>query len=308
MNYNININQKAIVELNSELEDKLDLKDATILEWMLKFHAEPKSKKMLIGESVYFWGAYQLIIDENPLLEIDNKEVISRRVGRLVDAGLIQNFISKDEGNKTYFSITQKCFDLIKRDEKTLSTQKSIPIDSKVDTLSTQKSNNNNIIYNNIINNDFGKYLNDILFIENICMSQKLTKEELQLKIDEFVQKCEAFSDKFNNTKHIRSAFVSWLNKNKNNDHVEKSAEFFIKVFNKISNKEYFVTETLKDLLRIQLNNGITKEKLIDAVRNLYDSDDSNWHKKQNYIHATPEFLLKEENFNKYSNMKFKKR
>jgi hypothetical protein len=145
MNYNISINQKAISELNKTLVDKLDLKDATILDWMLKFHAEPKAKIKQINGSNYIWVSYAYIIAENPLLEIVNKQTMSRRIEKLITAGLLDRSIDLDEGNKTYFGLTQVAFDLFLRGEITLSTEKSIPIDSKVDTLSTQKSNNYNI-------------------------------------------------------------------------------------------------------------------------------------------------------------------
>jgi hypothetical protein len=97
MNWYLNINQKALVELNSGLSKPLDLKDAVILEWMLKFHAEPKSQKKVIDDKLFFWASYQLILDENPLLQISNKQVVSRRLLGMVKVGLLEFYITWEQ-------------------------------------------------------------------------------------------------------------------------------------------------------------------------------------------------------------------
>lgn len=105
MKYNILINQKAITELNAELptELQLDLKDATILAWMMDFHAEPKTMKIIRDNVVFFWVAYSYLIAENPLLGINNKVVVRRHLDKLITIGLLEKHIEKEENSKTFF-------------------------------------------------------------------------------------------------------------------------------------------------------------------------------------------------------------
>lgn len=148
MNWNININQKAITELNEISKIQLDFKDAAILDWMLKFHAEPKSKKLVIDERVYFWGSYALIIRENPMLFFKEKKHLSARIDKLINVGLLTKYLDKKEGNKTYFCITQKCFDLIKRGKNVLLPLMGLPSPSKGLRLLPPEGYNNNISNN----------------------------------------------------------------------------------------------------------------------------------------------------------------
>lgn len=181
MKYTILINQRAIVEINDKLSAamQLDIKDATILAWLMDFHNEPRSKKLLLNEVVYFWVAYGLIIKENPLLGIDNKQVIKRRIDKLISVGLVDKHLETSEGNRTYFTINQKAFDII-RYVSTLSTQKLIPINSIVDTLSTEKLNNKTIIDKTINKSenalDFLKFENEIMYERLMMLYKKKTQ------------------------------------------------------------------------------------------------------------------------------------
>lgn len=130
MKYSININQKAIVELNNEAGANLDLKDATIISFFKDYTHFPKVQKQIIENEVFYWVSYQWIIDENPLLEIENKNVLARRIEKICNAGILQKFIDKKQGNKIYLAFGKNYQRLIT----------DTPIYSKVDNLSTQKS------------------------------------------------------------------------------------------------------------------------------------------------------------------------
>ncbi len=307
MNWNININQKAIVKLNKSLANKLDVKDAIILEWMLKFHAEPKSKKLMLGENVYFWASYRLILDENPLLEIENKQTCSRRISKLVEAGLLLAYISESDGNKTYFSITQACFDLLNRDKKDLSTQKSIPIDSKVNTLLTQKSNNNNIRIISTTTCVKTILSKNIILHENLKM--QYGNIDLEKKINEFVAFIQNIKKEHQSESDVIRHFVAWLPKNIDRiaiENVEKQLSWLIKMFNKISKGNWVATDEVRKLFRKQLANGFTGVQMQEAVKNMFSSSDSNkWHKENKYATATPVHLLSYDNVNKYLNQRF---
>lgn len=308
MNYNIYINQKAIVALNVNLKKKLDLKDVTILDWMLKFHAEPKSKKLMMGEDhVYFWGAYALIIRENPLLNISDKQKLAVRIDKLIDAGLLHKFLSKEKGNKTYFCIAQKCFDLLNRDQLPLHPQKHEATPPKDRTLHPQKHDNNNISYNITTTTVIEKLENNEMLVETMQIRYGKSVD-IKAKIGEFAMFCIAIEKQHNNNMDLFTHFTYWLASNASRpavQNVDKQITWFIDQFNKKCNGQYKVTDEITKLFTVQLNNGFTGMQMAEAINNMFSSDAKNWHKEKGYAHATPVHLLKADNMNKYLNQKF---
>lgn len=143
MKYSININQKALVELNNETGTNLDLKDATIISFFKDYTHFPKVKKQIINGDVFYWVSYQWIIDENPLLEIENKDVLGRRIEKICNTGILQKFLDKKDGNKVYLAFGETYQRLITDNHPTYSKQGSLPT-QKSEPLPTQKSDNYN--------------------------------------------------------------------------------------------------------------------------------------------------------------------
>lgn len=158
-----------VYEINHQKNIKLSLKHLTLLRWFLDFQGSNEMEYKIIDEKVWYWCSYQKIISDLPILEVTNKEVVSRLVKDLVKAEIMESFIDKKSGNKTFIKLGIKYSELISIDEKTLdfdvnsykhkkkdgidkkvdrSRQKSRKgIDKKVDTLSTKKSNNRLVNY-----------------------------------------------------------------------------------------------------------------------------------------------------------------
>lgn len=158
-----------VYEINHNKNIKLSLKHLTLLRWFLDFQGSNEMEYKIIDEKIWYWCSYQKIISDLPILEVTNKEVISRLVKDLVKAEIMESFIDKKSGNKTFIKLGIKYSELISTDEKTLgfdvdsykhkkkegidkkvdrSRQKSRKgIDKKVDTLSTKKSNNRLVNY-----------------------------------------------------------------------------------------------------------------------------------------------------------------
>jgi hypothetical protein len=163
MYYSININQVAIATFNQSTEiTKLDLIDGCIMEYLQKQSTSNFAKKNFTTKDgeVYYLLCYDNIITQMPLLNIENKEVIGRRIKKLKEMSIINHFVDRKNNNKVYFNTTDLFETFFSYD---LSTQKSIPLDSKVDTLSTQKSDH---IYD--------KNIND----KNIISNKKINKKE----------------------------------------------------------------------------------------------------------------------------------
>ena len=153
MKYSIQINQKAIVELNKETGANLDLKDAAIISFFKDYTHFPKVQKQIIDNEVFYWVSYQWIIDENPLLEITDRDIIGKRIEKICDAGIFQKFLDKKQGNKIYLAFGENYQRLI-TDAPTRSKQGSLPA-QKREPLPAQKRDNynTNILGNKRIEN-----------------------------------------------------------------------------------------------------------------------------------------------------------
>lgn len=148
MQYNININQKAILEISKKTGVKLGLKHASIIDFYLKFRNSKKAKTKIFEEKEYVWISYSLILGNLPLLEIKSKDVLARYFIDLIKANILIKVVSKEMGNKTYWRPGENFEDLF---FDTLPTFQSEPSDDPVDTLPTFQSVNN--IHKDHINN-----------------------------------------------------------------------------------------------------------------------------------------------------------
>ena len=215
--WNININQKAIIE------NKLNINftDAAIFDFVYNFIASGNATSISIEGKLYHWIAYKYIINSMPLLEIKNKEVIARHIQKLCDCNLLEKVVSFEMGNKTFFKIGEKAsclfFDKIEDypidSNHTLSTQKSEAIDSKVDTLSTQKSNNSYIKDTYINNKDRET---KIAYRENVTLKEKEYKGLIEKygkdKTDRLLNKLSAYKLQFDKKyKSDYGAINSWV-------------------------------------------------------------------------------------------------
>jgi hypothetical protein len=198
MQYTSTINHRALIEINQDTESKLDLLDATIIDFFSRFVHTKNVKFEVIDGKVFYWVAYQKVMDELPLLMINNKEIIARRFKKICKANVLEFFQNKKKGNLTYFCFGENYQKIISFgiDSKveTLSTQKSEAIDSKVETLSTQKSNNQ-VINNQVIisgnNNNIKKEkkFDAEIYVKNIAELNSEVKQTLLDLIE--IRKCK---------------------------------------------------------------------------------------------------------------------
>ena len=106
MKYYININQSILSET------KLDIKDASILDYIIAFCGvdNKKVKQMNFEENGityrYTWINFNHIIKEMPLLKISSKGAISKRIDNLKKAGFIKTFLAPE--GSLYIRITEE--------------------------------------------------------------------------------------------------------------------------------------------------------------------------------------------------------
>lgn len=209
MYYNISINQKAIVDFNKQNTIKVDLVDGVIIEYLQKQTTSSFAKRnhLIKDNEVYFLLSYENIITQLPLLNIENKEVIARRIKKLKDLQIINHFVDRKQGCKIFFNTTDIFESFFSYD---LPTQKSSAPDSKVDTLPTQKSS---AIY--IDNN-----INDNYISDNRKIYKKENENDFQEVYKTFCEK-EELQERTIKSKEYQDTFKKYQNALKKYSHEE---------------------------------------------------------------------------------------
>lgn len=151
--WNININQKAIIDNNLDI----DLIQSSIFNFIYDFIASGNANKIIKDNDAFYWISYQYIIDALPILKINNKDTISRHINKLVKEGLLNKIIIKEFGNKTFFNIGNNAktlfFGIPSLSNSRVPTQIKEPPDSNQGRVPTQIKDNSYINNTNINTN-----------------------------------------------------------------------------------------------------------------------------------------------------------
>lgn len=148
MKYNIYINQRAVIDnwIN------LDIIDLAIFDYIKDFSKAKKVTKIIIEWEEYFWIQYEHFIKNMPLLWINNKNSLKKRIDNLIREGILEKKIL--HWNSTYFKFWNKYDLLIWSEEVHLkveggSTEKEkgvIPKSRSINnTINNTNNKNNNI-------------------------------------------------------------------------------------------------------------------------------------------------------------------
>ena len=186
----ININQKAFSELSTLKNIKLDLIDATIFEYIVKFSVSNSVTKQIIDNKLFAWCSYQKIIDDNPLLNINSKKAIELRLNKLIDIGLFEKFTDKEKGNKTFFNVTDLAFKLV-IENTNLSNEDYQPL-SNEDYYNSKLNNNTTEDYENYktLWNDFASKNKKA----KVSFLSKDRKKKIALRLKEYKNLLEIFT------------------------------------------------------------------------------------------------------------------
>jgi uncharacterized phage protein (TIGR02220 family) len=102
MKYNININQKAIIESNIDI----DAIDAIILHSCMTFAHKSKCLKMEYHGKIYYWFSHDMLVEELPLLRI-KKDSVYRRMKKMCELGLLSQHPDNGILGKSYYHIEE---------------------------------------------------------------------------------------------------------------------------------------------------------------------------------------------------------
>lgn len=104
----------------------LDACDALILRWFIDFAVSGKMKKTIRGRKIFYLVRYQSIIDDLPILGIENPRNIGRRFDKFVSCGLLEKEIIREgTGTQTIFCPTDKVNALSYKENNTLKVSES---------------------------------------------------------------------------------------------------------------------------------------------------------------------------------------
>lgn len=91
----------------------LDAISLILLRWLVDFYNTDKMKKVEIDSRMYFWVHYKTIIENLPILRINNVDVMARRLKRLCECRVLSFKLFKEEGNKTYYKFNSEILELL---------------------------------------------------------------------------------------------------------------------------------------------------------------------------------------------------
>lgn len=140
------------------IEMNLDDKDLSILRYFIDFKDSGKMVMKIINDKPFYWLKSDALIEELPILGIKSKDVLRRRLKKLVEANVLEFELIKKGGVYTFYGVGKSYIDLIADDTQKHPTQKSEPTDPKVGTLPTQKSEQNI----NLLKEPSIKYINSV--------------------------------------------------------------------------------------------------------------------------------------------------
>ena len=92
--------QRAAVQLG------LDMNDLLLIRWFVDFKGTEMMKHIVVDDQIYYWVHYQTVLDELPILGINNRDVLRRRFKKLCDIGILKFHCERSKkGTYTYYNV-----------------------------------------------------------------------------------------------------------------------------------------------------------------------------------------------------------
>lgn len=120
------------------IEYDMDLTDALILRWFVDFKDTGKMASRIVEEKMYYWVKYDSLLEDVPIIGINNKRTIERRLLKMAESGVLTHITIKEGGTFSFYGIGEKYGELPGG-----STEKSVGVGLKSPTGRTQKSEQN---------------------------------------------------------------------------------------------------------------------------------------------------------------------
>lgn len=159
----------------------LDACDALILRWFVDFAVSGKMKKTIRGRKIFYLVRYQSIIDDLPILGIENPRNIGRRFDKFVRCGLMEKEVIRDgAGTQTIFSATDKINTLCYK-EKEATVPMKVPENTVTSPMTVLKST----VGENLEETESKVITDDTKVLQSTITEDNIIQENNALKVPE---------------------------------------------------------------------------------------------------------------------------
>ena len=167
----------------------LDACDALILRWFIDFSVSGKMKKTIRGRKIFYLVRYQSIIDDLPILGIENPRNIGRRFDKFVSCGLLEKEIIREgTGTQTIFCPTDKVNALsykennaLKVSESTIRENTTVPENTVIAPMTVLKST----VEENLEETESKVIADDTKVLQSTITEDNIIQENNTLKVSE---------------------------------------------------------------------------------------------------------------------------
>lgn len=174
--YTLQINQKAIIDNKLDI----DIIDASIFDFIHYFQSSPKTKKMVDNGTQYFYLHWSKIVEQIPLLGINSRQGVYKRLQNLINAKLIKAHEENGKGTGLMWFCLGENYDLMfvanGNENYNLTTKVTKAVNESLQV--NQKAVNESLPYNTISKKD------------NTISNTTTTKEKIEVvEVPDFVKK-----------------------------------------------------------------------------------------------------------------------
>lgn len=93
----------------------LNMDDLLLLKWFVDYRNTDGMNLVMIGDEPYYWVNYKKVLEDLPILRINNKDVLRRRLKKLCDAKVLKFHLEKNKkGTFTYYNTGERYLLLLK--------------------------------------------------------------------------------------------------------------------------------------------------------------------------------------------------
>lgn len=251
----------------------LDACDALILRWFIDFSVSGKMKKTIRGRKIFYLVRYQSIIDDLPILGIENPRNIGRRFDKFVSCGLLEKEIIREgTGTQTIFCPTDKVNALsykennvLKVSESTIRENTTVPENTVIAPVTVLKSTvMDSRQYSKVPSDGTQKYgaLNKFFYqnsstttaTENLNLKNNQSDKthniaavvsKLKINFEKYIN-CSIFSDDF--WQHLASTLIDHGLAEK----ISEYTQFLFENLGKVGNAANYIYKTAGSHYRIQ--------------------------------------------------------
>jgi hypothetical protein len=215
------------------IESGLDYLDLGILRWIQDFY--PAMKKTIFQNKEYGWFSYSYFLNELPIIGINTKAGLRKRIDKIIEKGFIERTCIKDTddklGTRSWIRLTEKMLIIISQTTVSTGNNHSFhPVTTTVSTGSNHSFHNSSINNPSINDSSFSNkdkdtasgfsqsensVVNDSFTTQNPTVKESLTvqkpKKEIEITkkddIESFVRNFKATEFEVDGVVQLQSVF-----------------------------------------------------------------------------------------------------